>query len=227
MLKVYHFDINGTILGTDSTDNASIEETACEAFSRSITKNGEICQSGEKTYYSHIKESCIDYKRKIYNFPNDFPEHRGKYNELVLALRRGLFKSFLKIVEREFSNNKSLLVLRTFGKDREFVASMLHAYNMNFVVHTSEELNDSLYRDCHSRNLHIMVTDDYNRWNDNGRKVEFGKHIKYFEGMEHFAFDDNLCMYCDEGVKFYHVNTLRAALEDDYYINLLLLTSSI
>ena len=221
MLKVYHFDINGTILGTDSTDNASIEETACEAFSRSVSENGEVYRPGEKTYYSYIKESVVDYKHKIYNFPNDFPDHRAKYNELVSALRQGLFKSFLKLVEREFSNNKSLLVLRTFGKDRAFVASMLNAYNMDFVAHTSEELNDSLYRDCHSRRVHIMVTDDYGRWNDNGRKVEFGKHIKYFEGMEHFAFDDNLCMYCDKGVRFYHVNTLRAALEDDYYINLL------
>ena len=125
MLKVYHFDINGTILGTDSTDNASIEETASEAFARSINIDGEIRKPGETTYYSLIKSTFINYKIKVYNFVNYFPQQKDKYNELVEAFKQGLFKSFLKIVDREFSTNESLLVLRTFGKDREFVASLL------------------------------------------------------------------------------------------------------
>lgn len=222
MVKVYHFDINGTILGTDSTDNASIEDTASEAFSRSINVKGEIYKEGEQTYYNSIKSTFINYKSKVYNFVEDFPEHRDKYNDLVEAFKQGLFKSFLKLVDREFSNNQSMLVLRTFGKDREFVTSMLEKYGMKFVVHESDELNDKLYKDCHARGVHIMVTDSYDRWNENGRKLEFGKKIRYFEGFEQYAFDDNLCMYCDEGVKFYHVNTVRAALEDDYYINILI-----
>lgn len=221
MLKVYHFDINGTILGTDSTDNASIEDTASEAFSRSININGDIYQKGEQTYYSHVKKTTKDYKSKIYGFVDDFPHHSDKHNELVTAFKRGLFKSFLKLVEREFCNNQSLLVLRTFGKDREFVASMLENHGLKFVVHEAEELNAELYRDCHTRGIHIMVTDSYRRWNDNGRNVEFGKPVKYFHGLKQYAFDDNPCMYCEEGVKFYHVNSLRAALEDDYYTNLL------
>lgn len=221
MFKIYHFDINGTILGTDSTDNASIEDTASEAFSRSINIDGEIYKEGKQTYYSHIKNSNNDYKRKIYSFVNDFPSHREKHNKLVEAFKEGLFKSFLTLVKKEFSNNESLLILRTFGKDRELVVSMLEHYGMKFVARKSEELNAELYKDCHTRGVHIMVTDDYHRWNTNGRKAEFGKDIKYFEGLIQYAFDDNLCMNCDKGVKFYHVNTLQAALEDDYYVNLL------
>lgn len=221
MLRVYHFDINGTILGTDSTDNASLEDTACEAFARSINIDGNVYKEGEQTYYNKIKHTTEDYKRKIYNLMEDFPHHVDKHRELVDVFKNGLFKSFLKVVNREFSTNESLLVLRTFGKDREFVASMLKKYGLTFVVHESEELNDELYKDCNARGVHIMVTDNYHHWNDNGRKVEFGKPVKHFEGLEQYAFDDNICMCCDPEVNFYHVNTLRAALEDDYYINLL------
>lgn len=220
MLKVYHFDINGTIIGTDSTDNVSIEEMASEALSRSISLDGEI--SGEElTYYLHIKQTTKDYKSKIYNCVDEFPQHKDRYNQLVKVFKQGLFESFLKLVDREFKNNKSLLVLRTFGKDRDFVASMLKDRNMTFVSYKSGELNDKLYRDCHEKGVHIMVQDDYKRWNDNGRAVEFGKEIKHFEGIIQYGFDDNPCMNCESGVGFYRVNTLRAALEEDYYIKML------
>jgi hypothetical protein len=36
-----------------------------------------------------------------------------------------------------------------------------------------------------------------------------------------YKINDNLCMNCEKGVKFYHVNTLLAALDEDYYINML------
>jgi len=221
MLKVYHFDINGTILGTDSTDNASIEDTASEAFSRSVNCEGELYKEGEETYYSRIKSTFTNYKCKIYNFVNDFPKHQNTHQELVYTFKQGLFKSFLKLVEREFSNYQSLLVLRTFGKDRGFVATILEKYGMKFESYESEELNDSIYKDCYKRKVHIMVTDSYERWNENKRQVEFGKRIKHFDGITQYGFDDNVCMHCDDGVKFYHVNAVRAALEENYYLNLL------
>jgi hypothetical protein len=187
MLEIYHFDINGTIMGADSTDDASIEDMASEAFSRSINTEGEIYKPGEVTYYSHIKSKYNDYKRKIYEFPNEFPQHKITYDRLVTVFKSGLFESFLKLVNRQFKNNKSLLLLRTFGKDRDFVATMLKQYGMDFVSYKSEELNDILYRECHDKGVHIMVQDDYHKWNNNGRKVEFGKEIKYIEGFTQYA----------------------------------------
>lgn len=221
MLKVYHFDINGTIIEVNSTDSASVEDMASEAFSRSINPEGEIHKKGEITYYTFIKAIHPNYKTKIYKFLDVFPQHREKYNKLVVALKAGLFESFLKFVDKEFKDNKSLLMLRTFGKDREFVTSMLESYGMKFLSCKSEELNDKLYKDCHEKGVHIMVQDDYHRWNNNERKVESGKEVKYFEGIVQYAFDDNLCMNCEHGVKFYQVNTLRAALEEDYYTSMI------
>ena len=220
MFKVYHFDINGTILGTDSTDNVPVESIASEAFARSINLVGEVYEAGEQTYYSHIKHTNKEYKKVIYNFINDFPQHQDKYTKLVNVFQNGLFPSFLKLVNLEFKNNQSLLVLRTFGKDREWVARLLETRQLQFVVHISDELNLQLYKECLNKGVHIMVQDDYHRWNSNGKKVEFGKDIKYIDGITQYGFDDNVCMNCDVGVKFHHVNTLQAALDEHYYVNL-------
>lgn len=215
MLKVFHFDINGTILGTDSTDDANIEQMACEALARSIITEGN------QTYYNKIKSERKDYKKKVYNLINDFPEFKADHDKLVTAFQNGLFKSFLKIVNNEFVDNNSLLVLRTFGKDRDFVADILSQYGLKFVTCNSDELNDVVYNKCHEQGLHIMVTDDYKKWNDNGRKIEFGKYVQYFPNMIQYAFDDNLCMNFEEGVKFFHVNTLHAVLDENYYLNMI------
>lgn len=219
MSRVYHFDINGTIIGTDSTDNASVQEAASESFSRSINLAGEICKESEISYYTHVKDSDKDYKTKIYGFIDQFPQHKAQYDTLVEAFKSGLFKSFLKLVDTEFKSNKSLLVLRTFGKDTESIVSLLKSYNMTFVSYKSEQLNDELYNSCHKQGVHIRVQDDYHKWNSNGRTAAFGKQIKSFQGIVQYAFDDNFCMNCGDDVKFHHVNTLLAALDENYYSN--------
>lgn len=220
MLKVYHFDINGTIIGIDSTDNASIDEMASEAFARSINVDGEIYSEGEMTYYSHIKDTHQNYKQKVYNFINDFPTHKNIYEELVNKFKQGLFESFLKLVEKEFATNESLLILRTFGKDRNIVADMLNNYGVKFIFSNVEQLNDKLYQECHDKHIHIMVQDNYQLWNKNKKSIEFGKPVKHFEGITQYAFDDNLCMNCDKEVQFNHVNTVQAALDHNYYLRL-------
>lgn len=221
MFKVYHFDINGTILGTDSTDNASIEDMTCESIARSINLVGEIVHGDQQTYYSFVKNNYKDYKRQVYNLLDTFPQLADKHEKLLEVFKVGLFPSFLKLVDTEFKDNNSLLVLRTFGKDRGFVVTLLESKGLKFVSYESDELCPNIYNKCHEEGIHIMVTDDYKKWNNGGRSVEFGKEVRSYDGFEQYAFDDNLCMFCGDGVKFYHVNTLEAALDENYYINLL------
>lgn len=69
MLEVYHFDINGTVIGTDSTDHVTVEDIASEAFSRSINVEGNRYKDDEMRYYDHIKSTTKNYKQKSITFP--------------------------------------------------------------------------------------------------------------------------------------------------------------
>jgi translation initiation factor IF-1 len=191
----FHFDINGTIIGTDSTDKASLDEAVCECICRNTP------YTDYDSYYSYLKETFpTSYKEKCYQTSCDTEEKQQLHAQLKHAFERGLFDSFLKVLEL-YPNNE--FVLRTFGHDGPKVLSQL-----------SEE----------DRKRVTLVQDDYVKWNTNSRDPKFGKIIVGEEGVQQYGFDDNTCMYAvnnNNNVKIFKVNTVSAALDNNYYVDLI------
>ncbi|SNW63057.1 Hypothetical protein ORPV_1153 [Orpheovirus IHUMI-LCC2] len=230
-LLVLHVDINGTIVGFDSTDpNASIREAAAESFARSINLDGSFNRPGQESYYEFAKKSNPKgYKEEVYKFLEKYPEHKDTYERVVKVFEGGLFPSFHKLVREYVCENgarkKAVLVLRTFGKDGRWVTEELYdRHGMLMEEDTPEELT---YQTISGIMLllqtqNILTVDDYKRWDSNGRLPKYGKVIKGHPNLIQYGFDDNDCMYgIGEGVYINKVNTVEAALDEDYFVKLL------
>jgi len=93
---------------------------------------------------------------------------------------------------------------------------------LKFIKCYPSELTLEKYHECYDNKTHILVQDDYKLWNNNKRSKEFGEIIKGYSGVIQYGFDDNDCMYPNgENIKVFKINTVRAALEEDYFINIL------
>ncbi|CAH6420213.1 Hypothetical protein HVR_LOCUS1128 [uncultured virus] len=227
-MEVYHVDINGTIIGCDSTDpNASIEDAAADALSRSVDVNGMILtDNNTQSYYEWLKENYPKtYKKEAYNVITTFPQHKESLEKLIHNFNQGLFRSFVNLLETKIHKRNALLVFRTFGHDGDKVLADINANRddpINFIKCDVSDLTFEKYQECILSETHILVQDNYKFWNTNGRSVKFGKVIQSYPGIVQYGFDDNDCMYpLGEDVTFIKINTLRAALEEDYFLNLL------
>lgn len=245
MLTVLHFDINGTIIGTDATDNASLKEAVAEIICRNMYHWKYLCHmhlwNYEESYYDYIKrEHPDDYKKICYNvidefrdenpysyfvyLPEDIESFQDISNRLEQIFKLGLFESFRNIIDMVSQSNDLRLVFRTFGLDGQDVMKQLP---FNFVcLKTKWEDNTCFFMNQNEKvdlvdivqNEHVFIQDDYSTWNKNKKDVKFGKFIPSSEGLEQIGFDDNLCMYSDDkNVKIVKVNTVSAALDPEYY----------
>jgi predicted transcriptional regulator len=243
-MTIFHFDINGTIIGVDATDNHSIEEAVLESVCRSIPYNGD-------TYYNHLKKSFTDYKKHVKNVLSVYPEHFETCKKLCIVYHKYFFPSFLKVIENLKEHDK--IFLRTFGQDGQDVIDKLRKlYNLEFCVyHCKYNYGEAkfyyesngistdpriIYSVSNTCNKHVLIIDDYQYWNNNNREAKYGKFIPYITDMPHtktadtdlnvsiqkqIAFDDNDCMWTDNSdkVKIHKIVTIDAALDEYYYLN--------
>lgn len=230
---VYHFDINGTIIGTDSTNvGETIEHAAAEALARSVTwmPDGRLTQPHELSFYEQIKKTDPDYKQRIARLIDSHLHLKEKYDDLRVAFQGGLFESFLRLLEQRVVNQtKQVVVLRTFGYDGDQVIRMLKAddrfSNIRTFIWTeklldAERLSAMLELDRYQL---VLFQDDYEKWNDANRDPLFGKVIDHMEGWQQFGFDDNPCMTMGkhaDNIKLFRINTYSAATNPNYYIDL-------
>lgn len=230
-ITIYHMDINGTIIGTDSTDErATLTNAVMESISRSIDIHGNILTSDklnakEKSYYHWLKQNNkYGYKLDAYNVLNVFPQYQQYQSELEKIFSNGLFPSFVKLLKnRILVTDNNVLVFRTFGKDRHYIMDLINSITpMTFITCTADDLSLKLYQQCIENNTHIFIQDSFTHWNRNGKSITHGKLITEYPGTIQFGFDDNDCMYgVGNNITIFKVNTLEASLNQDYYLSLI------
>ena len=87
-----------------------------------------------------------------------------------------------------------------------------------------DEINNYLL----TSDSNFIIKEDYNYWNGNKRDKNKGKMLILSDDYTQYFFDDNDCVYCiDQGKivkssKFIHINSLKAQLDENYYINFLI-----
>lgn len=256
-ITIYHVDINGTIIGTDSTDEgATVSHAVTESISRSINKNGELLTSNEQSYYHWLRENHKQtYKEDANRVLEVFPQYQEHKKQLEIIFSRGLFPSFINLLQKRIlsfricpdnhnvstkedckgsvsedwdSNieNKNILVFRTFGRDRNYIMDMLKEIApMKFITCDPNELSLEIYQECIKNGTHIFVQDNYVEWNKNGKSASHGKIIREYPGTIQYGLDDNHCMYAiGDNITIIKVNTVRAALDENYYTDLISLS---
>lgn len=192
------------------------------------------------SYYNYLKSRTKYYKQLSYDFTNSFEGIQFAHfiPKLLESMESFLFPSFLKVLEMY---DDSLIVFRTFGLDADEVIEYLKtnpktcdkfknfitgqfSYSDNIPILTLEtgdiytgmdEINE-LYR---TTNSHLALKESYEYWNSSGRSNKTGKQIKGCDDLVQLFFDDNLCVNIidDKNVTSYHINTLLALTNDDYY----------
>lgn len=227
--RCFHFDINGTIIGIDSTDkDASIEDAALEAICRATST------LPNQSFYEELKAKGGDYKSRMNTVFDKYPERRLAYEKLVVAYRANiLFPSFQAVVKSLGPNDR--IILRTFGLDGPRVVELLdQQFGLKFQKLSWNSKEDSPSGKAFPQlvgSSHILIQDNYNHWNTNGRQANAGKMIPRSEGVIQIGFDDNPCMYAENPTSEEHerqspiiihrVVTERAALDENYYLNLI------
>lgn len=230
-LTIFNVDINGTIIGFDSTDEkVNVDQFTSEYLARSIDKYGNILPSvtnNRESYYQWLTQNHKQtYKEDAYNVTKTFPQHKETHSKLIEVFNMGIFPSFLKLLNTKILNTNSVLVFRTFGSDGPLVIDKINQnkeFPINFIECQPKELSLSQFEECKKENRHILVQDNYNRWNYNYKDPKYGKIIIGDSNLFQYGFDDNDCMYpLGENVTFFKINTLRAAFDEDYFINLII-----
>jgi len=211
----FHFDINGTILGIDSFDKKPLRDSLLELFCRSIDVKGNYVEDFCETYYSHNRNIGLD-KNFTKNVLDVFPHLIEDFERLLNNFPMGLFESFIEVINKYIKTNKGILILRTFGSDGGLVRKILKDdHDIELIDCNPSQIKD--YRD-----KHLFVQEDYKRWNQNKKKVEFGKIIEKSDRIV-YGFDDNNCMHTDDlEVNIFRVNAIRAMSDKDYFLNKLL-----
>ena len=226
-ITVYHIDINGSIINTTcpyTEKEKKLDKAITKSISQSINVNGDLLSGNEESYYHWLKKkNKRTYKKDSYKVLREFSQYRALYLQLKKVFTSGFFPSFVKLLLREILPSKSLLIFRTFGKDRKYILELLSQItDMKFVFHSPDELTLELYQQCIENDTHILVKDSYHQWNSNGKETCHGKIIRGYPDVIQYGFDDNHCMHAiGENITLFKVNTIQAALDEDYYLNLL------
>lgn len=87
-----------------------------------------------------------------------------------------------------------------------------------------EEINNCLL----ANDMNYLIEEDYEYWNSNNRNKNNGKMLIHSDNHIQYFFDDNDCVYYINKHKdnlqltnFFHINSLDARLDEDYYINII------
>jgi hypothetical protein len=133
----------------------------------------------------------------------------------------------------------ALIVFRTFGNDADDVISELRVldpirfatvikgtmkyeagvpclYLTDQVLKGLDAIND-FYGTCGP----LVIKEDYNYWNQNGRDGLHGKCVKGTASLQQIFFDDNPCVNVIGDASFIRVNTLEALLDEEFYVKLI------
>lgn len=214
--RVRHFDVNDTVTMTDSTNKLGREKELLILLSKHTIIDG-------KSHYDSVGKD----KEKATNILNDFPYLESIYN-LMVDHKEFFLPSFLKFLKT--CDDK--IVFRTFGVDGGLVIEeMKKISERKFIVGKMEIVNDIAVLNIDNKSLSgideifdfiensdcdILINEDYNYWNKNGKKNTHGK-ILCERNKSHIFFDDNDCVYVLKGT-FVKVNTIDAFMDEDYFI---------
>ena len=238
-MLVLHFDINDTITAFDKTDDLSPEIKCNIIIARSvfghmvdncwIMSTDPYDESGI-TYYDYIKQSNKNYKE----ITGSFTKNEGyKFHYLIEKMVNSmttdfLFPSFIKVCS-QYPNAK--IVFRTFGSDGEKVLQEFSKEPVTkgfFIVNKLVLDNGTCFEGLSKINDFLKSTpnplfiqEDYHHWNYNGKSSQYGKQLLGATDFTQVFFDDNPCVNVIDNINAYFVkiNTLRAMLESDYFLN--------
>ena len=220
---VCHFDINGTIMLFDGTDDIKSSEAVSEIMTKNIYGNvadanqffltGRDRISGTTSYYNYLKKHHpLNYKELARKLLETYPQFQDMHESLVAIYESGLNPSFIKFVTHMQSNPSIKIVFRTFGVDRDFVIDQLQKLfpdagyqfiklytkwigsECRFIMENGSDINLNELISSLPPHVHVFVKDDYLPWLQTGRSVEFGKVIHSMDGFVQYGFDDNPCM---------------------------------
>ena len=140
---ILHCDLNGTVMGADSTEPGDVTENANMLLSKSyhgkvwndrwiLNCENEYYDSSNDniSYYDYLKQTDKDhYKKRSFSFT-----HTGMPGESlaphVHVIAKGfaslLFPSFVKLVRQHNDDDNVTVVFRTFGIDGEDVLNCLY-----------------------------------------------------------------------------------------------------
>ena len=249
MNLVLHFDINGTIIPSDSTEVGTIEENANMVISKSvygkihdswILNDDYRDQTDSISYYDYlklVKEKL--YKKKSFTFTEK--NNPGESLQLMVkpvieAMDSFFFKSFLKVLEA-YPNAK--IIFRTFGLDGDEVVQRLKIIDperFNDVAIGKFSYDDGIpvlvgsdkkYRGMEEINqlikssTNLLFIENYEHWNSHDRAVEYGKQLLGDADMLQIFFDDNTCVNILDHLNAYYqqVNTLDALFNEFYLVD--------
>jgi hypothetical protein len=249
---VFHFDINGTITAVDTTEPGSIIENANMVISKSVYGkpdgagvwhlNQDIHDEKDSiSYYDYLKsQGVVDYKRQSFLFTlSGQPGERLAHlvDHIAASTKSFLFPSFIRAIT---AFPDALIVVRTFGQDVDDVLKNLLetpsvAHQFSRVVCATPVSNDTItvggklctYHDFNKLlqtiDSHILIQENYDYWNSNGRKKEFGKQLLGSQNLFQIFFDDNDCVHVRSGdtinqTHFVRVNTMEALQNPNYFI---------
>lgn len=234
----FNFDINGTVIGFDSTNKGGNSYAVCESICRSMkgfVVNGKFLEfiEGTMTYYEYLKQFYPkDYRTRVGKLLDRCPHKVDLYDYLLPIFDQYFFPSFLRVIEKLKPEDK--IIFRTFGHDGPEVISRLNEkYGLKFISLTSKWVNDQpKFFDSVGNEIdfltiveekeHILIKDDYRYWNDHRRLAQCGKFIFPIPNQKQICFDDNDCMFTpDPQVQICRINTISAAIDQNYYVNLI------
>jgi hypothetical protein len=241
-ITVCHFDINGTIIMFDSTDNATPAQAVCEIISRNIYgsilgKTFELAEEGEIvkdpiTYYDYLKKMHpTQYKSMCYDLLLTYPQYQDLATDLIQAYNQGIFKSMHKVLE---VHPKIKLVFRTFGHDGDYVIDQLAPKKFIKLctiwdddicrfVFDNKIINLNEFILGLDADTHVLVQDDYKTWSTNSREKWWGKVIYSHGDLIQYGFDDNPCMYgIGDDIMVHKIDTIEAATNENYFVDMML-----
>lgn len=241
MTQVIHFDINGTITCHDSTELGTATENANLLIAKNVhgtfsdhwvLKKDYFNRTDAVSYYDYLKLIHKDYKSYAYKITLEYPALAYLVPKIMAT--PFLFPSFIKTIEKY---PEAKIVFRTFGNDADELIIHLKrhfperfdivnkgtmSYNLGIpnlkvngcVLTSMDDINNTLEY-C----LPIIIKEDYNYWNQNGRDATHGKCIKGCDFLQQIFFDDNNCVNVidSQNAKFIRVNPLEALLDEDYF----------
>ena len=218
--KVFHWDINGTITATDTTEPCTVEENANMIISRSVF--GFVAEDGAwKLNVADVYNRCgapdvvtfyafatatdkASYKQRAFTF-TAVGNPGEKFSALVPAVVHAayLFPSFLKAIE---TFPEAVHVVRTFGQDTHDVFSRLQKQYPTTWAKVSKGAplsKDEIQVDGAKMSFaqfseflletdkHVLIQENYDYWHANGRSQEYGKQLAAHPELDQIFFDDN------------------------------------
>lgn len=239
---ILHFDVNGTICPFDSSKNENISmneklkfyrNTTIVKYLKGIEKDGKfVCdKDGTLTYKEFLAKKFTKKERDeisqniIKDFGND--EQVKEMNEKLEFNESILIESFTKCVERLDYQSSFILLFRTFGSDLSILEKELikHFPNIPIKKNIPNDI-DSLRKLIEielkqDTNCFYFVQDDWNKWNKNGEKAQFGKDYPISDKYQSYFFDDNEDIVNTRNEKGEFIENHKSVIYVDTYKNVI------